>query len=224
MLPNILDIATEHNLTFQHRSFGKKQTLFKCPFCREDDQPRKRKKYYLSLNTQDQLFKCWFCSESGGVFRFMALLEGVSENEVIDRYRKKSGSTYKLHPAEKLTSSQCRMMGLDAKPDWVGIRKFDYQSYKELRELTWKAWKQFLSNEKRFAYQLLVSGIVGGTYGNVIEAIQEREKAIGAPLLADVLNIYSQLERPERINRLEAFVLHVCDPFKYPYSSSAENE
>lgn len=223
MLPNILDIASEHQLAFQSRSFGKKQTLAKCPFCREDDQPRKRKKYYLSLNTQEQLFKCWYCGESGGVFRFMALLEGVSENEVIDRYRKKSGSASKLHPAEKLTSSQCKMMGLDAKPNWIEIRKFDYQSYKEMRELTWKAWKQFLVNEKRFAYQLLVSGIAGGTYGNVIEAIQEREKAIGAPLLMDVLNIYSQPERPERINRLEAFVLHVCDPFKYPYSS-AEKE
>lgn len=223
MLPNILDIATEYQLTFQQRLFGKKQTLCKCPFCREDDQPRKRKKYYLSLNTQEQLFKCWYCGESGGVFRFMSLLEGVSENEVIDRYRKKSGSTYKLHPAEKLTSSQCRMIGLDAKPNWIDIRQFDYQSYKEMRELVWKAWKQLLWNEKRFAYQLLVSGIVGGTYGHVVEAIQEREKAIGALLLAEVLNIYSLPERPGQINRLEAFVLHVCDPFKYPYSS-AEKE
>ncbi|WP_050179613.1 hypothetical protein [Domibacillus robiginosus] len=218
MLPNILDIATDHQLTFQPRSFGKKQTLAKCPFCREDDQPRKRKKYYLSLNTQEQLFRCWFCGESGGVFRFIALLEGVSEKEVIDRYRKKSGSTYKQHPAEKLTSSQCKMMGLDAKPDWVDIRKFDYESYKELRELVWKAWKQFLWNEKRFAYQLLVAGVAGGTYGNVVEAIQEREKAIGSPLLAEVLDIYSLPERPAQINRLEALTLHMCDPLKYPYS------
>lgn len=101
MLPNILDVAAEHGLTFQPRSYGKKQTLAKCPFCLEDDQPRKRKKYYLSLNTHEQVFKCWYCGESGGVFRFMALLEGVSENEVIDRYRKKSGSTYQRHPAEK---------------------------------------------------------------------------------------------------------------------------
>ncbi|WP_046176228.1 hypothetical protein [Domibacillus indicus] len=218
MLPNILDVASEHKLTFQPRSLGKKQTLAKCPFCREDDQPRKRKKYYLSLNTQEQIFKCWYCGESGGVFRFMALLEGVSENEVIDRYRKKSRSTYKLHPAEKLTSSQCRMMGLDKKPDWMGIRKFDYPSYKKLRELVWKAWNQFLQNEKRFAYQLLVISIAGRTYGKAVEAIGKREKEIGAPFLKEVLDIYSLSERPRQINRLEALALHIGDPLKYPYS------
>lgn len=218
MLPNILDIADEHGLTFQPRSYGKKQTVAKCPFCLEDDQPRKRKKYYLSLNTQEQVFQCWFCKESGGVLRFMALLEGVPENEVIDRYRKKSGSTYQRHPAEKLTSSQCKMMGLDAKPDWIDIRHFDDHSYKELRELVWKAWKQFLWNEKRFAYQLLVSGIVGGTYEHTVESIRKREREIGTPLLEEMLAVYSLPERPREVNLLEAFVLHVSNPFKYPYS------
>lgn len=223
MLPSILDIAKDHKLIFNPKAYGKKETLCKCPFCEEDTKPAKRKKYYLSLNTEIQVFQCWFCKESGGVFRFISLLEGVPERDVVDRYRKKKGCTYQLHPAEKLTSQQFKLLRLE-KPDWVDIRRFDYQSYKKLRILVWKAWKQFVGNEKRFSYQLLVAGIESGRYQYVIEKIQKREKEIGVSLLQDVLKLYSLQERPEQLIELEGFALHVCNPKKYPYPFTEKEE
>lgn len=223
MLPNILDIAVKHHLTFETRSYGKKQTLAKCPFCREDAQPHKAKKYYLSLNTEEQLFRCWYCNESGGVFRFMALLEGESEQTVTARYRAKTPKR-PLHPAEKLTGSQCRFMGMDARPDWYEIRSFREDYYKQLLDLVWKAWRQFVTNEKRYAYQLLAMSVAMGTYDKAVQSIQKREKEIGAQLLKEVLFLYSQPERSNPLNHLEELALHIADPVRFPYVSPDKTE
>lgn len=223
MLPNILDIADKHNLTFQQRSYGKKQTLAKCPFCREDEQPRKAKKFYLSLNTEEQVFRCWFCNESGGVFRFIALLEGEAEQAVTNRFRSETPRRH-LHPAEQLTGSQCRLMGLGSRPNWHEIRSFSADHYKSLCELVWKAWKQFLTNEKRYAYQLLCMGIATGSYEKAIRSVQKREKEISADVLKEVLYIYSLQERPGPINRLEELALHIADPVQFPFFPVGEEE
>ena len=45
MLPEILKVAEEYGLTFNHRTHGKKETLYKCIFCEEDSKPGKGHKY-----------------------------------------------------------------------------------------------------------------------------------------------------------------------------------
>ncbi|MDQ0338154.1 hypothetical protein J2S00_000938 [Caldalkalibacillus uzonensis] len=122
MLPEILPNAEQHGLIINERTREKREVLAKCPFCEEDSKPGKEKKFYLSLNTQDQVFKCWFCGEAGGVFRFISLLENIPESEVIERYRGKKGK-YKPHPAERLTLSQLRLLGYKLKTPVGGSEK-----------------------------------------------------------------------------------------------------
>jgi len=209
MLPDILEVANAHNLTFNPRTYGKKQSTCKCPFCYEDSQPHKRRKYYLSLNTQDMLYKCWFCGESGGVFRFMSLLEGRPESEIIAEYRKGRGSGYAPHPAERLSSSQLRLVGL-RKPNWAEARKVDFEIYKSLRRCVLKAWEQFVEKEIRSAYRLFYLGIVTCTYEKQKERIKAREKVVGEPLFDRVLDVYSLPRRPGWCRQSERFVLEVC--------------
>lgn len=220
MLPDILPVAKKHKLSFYHRSLEREEVLAKCPFCQEDSKPGKERKYYLSLNTVDQVYKCWFCGEAGGVFRFISLLEGVPEQDVIERYREKKGSTYKPHPAERLSVSQYRLMGYKEKPDFVGLRDTNIDLYKRKRQECWRDWQEFVKAEKRFAYQMLVVGIYGGRYQKVVQEIREREIEIGAELLKPVLRIYSLPQRPEWTEQAEAFALHVANPKKYPYPST----
>lgn len=52
MLPSIIKIADHYGLENDPKTYGRKESLFKCPFCQSN-------KYHLSLNTQDNVFKCW---------------------------------------------------------------------------------------------------------------------------------------------------------------------
>lgn len=207
MLPDILPVAERHGLIINDRTRGKREVLAKCPFCGEDSKPEKERKYYLSLNTEDQVYKCWFCGESGGVFRFISLLEGISEDEVVEKYRKQKGKKYKPHPAERLTTTQLKLIGYQKKPDWAEIRKGFYDYYLDFRTRLWNEWKAFMEDEKYFAFQQLVLGITNGTYQKVVRMIKEREQEIGAPLLGPVLKIYSMSERPKWAEEAERNVL-----------------
>ncbi len=207
MIPEILEIAKQHKLHI--RSLIGKEVHAKCPFCQEDSKPGKKKRYYLSLNTQDQVYKCWFCGESGGVIRFISLLEGASEEEVAKRYRKRKI----IHPAEKLTRSQRNMMrevfGYAVDPDWKRMKERNRAYYLRTLDLLWEDWKSFLEIEKHNAYQALVAGILLGKYTASIEGIRKREKEIQASILEEVLNIYSCAERPRWTENAEAFVREI---------------
>lgn len=220
MLPEILPVAERHGLKFDPKTLGKKEARAKCPFCKADSAPGKERKFYLSLNTQDQVFKCWYCGESGGVFRFISLLEGIPESDVVERYREQKGKGYKPHPAERLSLSQYRLMGYKQKPDFVGLRKCDLRIYKRKRDECWQDWRDFVAGERRSAFQTLIVGIHDINFQKAVQKIREREKEIGAELLKPVLNIYSLSERPEWTEQAEAFALHVCDPEKYPFPST----
>jgi hypothetical protein len=219
LLPEILKIAEEHGLRINPRTYDKKEVMVKCPFCGHDDLPGKERKYHLSLNTEDQVFKCWVCKESGGVFRFIALLEGIPESDVIERYHHKKGH-YKPHPAEKLTLHQCRLLGYKNKPNWAAMRKRDMEYHRRTRNQLWREWMDFMAEQKRLAYQLLVVGIQSMKYKKTIEAIKQMEIEISAPLLEDVLKIYSLPHRPHWAVEAEAFALHVANPKKYPWPST----
>lgn len=202
MLPEILHIARQHKLSLCSRTLHKEEVLCKCPFCNEDSKPGKRRKYYLSLNTKDQVFKCWFCGESGGVFRFMALLEGVTEDEVRSQYRKQKVS----HPAERLTRRQRKLMGFDSDPDWDAMKRRDMSYYFRTMDFLWSEWKHFVDSQIREAYFLLLLGIRFHKYSEYIEEIRKLEQSIGAPLLNLVLHIYSSPKRPKWTDSIEAFV------------------
>lgn len=145
MLPNILDIAHAYNLIFDQRNYGKKETLCKCPFCKEDMKPGKDKKFYLSLNTHDQVYKCWFCNEAGGVLQFEAKLSGLPFTKVKEKYFGKSKRN--LHPAFRLTPDQLDKIG------WRYYKQKDFIGFKKRRDQVYKDWKRFVHNElvKHFA-------------------------------------------------------------------------
>lgn len=216
MLPDILEVAEKHQLIINSRTQGKKETTAKCPFCKEDSKPEKKHKYYLSLNTDDQVFKCWYCGESGGVYRFISLLENIPESEAIKKYQVGKRKV-KLHPAEKLTANQLKLLGYKGKPNWFELRKRDANYYKRTRDLIWSEWKDFMQHEKYKAFQFLVTGIYSLNYQKVILQIKEREKEISASLLEPVLKIYSLSKRPEWTKHAEKFALHVCNPKKFPF-------
>lgn len=220
MLPDILEMAQRHGLKMDPKTVGKKEVLCKCPFCGQDDGPGREKKFHLSLNTEDEVFKCWLCQESGGVYRFIALLEGMPESEVIERYRKKGGKGYKPHPAERLTTHQLRLLGYQKRPNWVGMRKRDKAYYKRARHLIFQEWKAFKAEQKRWAFQTLIVGIQSLHYQKAVVDIRQREQEIETPLLKDVLNLYSLSKRPEWTKEAEAFALHVSDPKSHPWPST----
>jgi hypothetical protein len=194
MLPNIISIAEENGLIFNSKTMGKKEVLCKCPFCHEDANKRR---FYLSLNTQDQVFNCWYCKASGGVFRFISLLSGVPESEVIQKHRKANGKqVYKAHPAEELTTAQLRLIGFHGKSNWFEIRKRDKDYFKRTLEYIWSEWQAYLDTQKRISFQILIMGIKTGIYTQAIRWIEEKSKEIGYSLLPDVLKVYGTDTRP----------------------------
>lgn len=202
MLPDILSVALKHQLILNGRTLHNIEVLCKCPFCFEDSKPAKKRKYYLSLNTKDQVFKCWFCGESGGVLRFIALLEGLTEEEVRHKYRRKK----KSHPAERLTRRQRKLIGGVCEPDWEAMKKRDYAYFRRTMDHIWDQWKEYVDEKVREAYFLLLLGIRFRKYSEYIEEIRKLEQSVGTPLLNQVLHIYSSPKRPKWTESLEAFI------------------
>lgn len=202
MLPDILSIADQHALIVNNKTRHREEAECKCPFCYEDSKPQKKRRYYLSLNTKDQVFKCWFCGESGGVLRFISLLEGVAEEEVRSRFRKRKVE----HPAERLTRRQRKLIGENIEPDWATMKKRDPAYYIRTMKWMWSEWSAFVHTQLEQAYFLLLLGIRFGKYSEYIEEIKKLEKMLDTPLLKEVLNIYSSAKRPVWTERIEAFI------------------
>lgn len=205
MLPSIVEIAEDYGLRFDASSRNREEVRCKCPFCHEDDKPNKERRYYLSLNSKDQVFRCWFCGEKGGVFRFISLLKGISEEEVRKHYRKRKV----VHPAERLSSHQRTLLRqwLGGKePDWRAMRERDYAYYKRSLDLIWQDWNEFIAYELQQAYFFLLLGIRSGKYQVYVERIRRREKEIEWALLQPVCEVFSQAERPAWTNEVESRV------------------
>lgn len=144
MLPSILNVAENYNLESDPKSYGKKESLFKCPFCKEDS--NKEKKFYLSLNTEKNVFKCWYCKESGGVLHFEALLSGLPFEEVREKYfgkRKKN-----LHPAYRLSPDQLRKIG------WQQKKRDNFQFFVNKKDEVLKDWVLYVYEELTTYYAL----------------------------------------------------------------------
>lgn len=52
LLPNIVEVADSHGLDCNFKTRGKKEVMFKCPFCHADSN---KNRFYLSLN-EDKMF------------------------------------------------------------------------------------------------------------------------------------------------------------------------
>jgi len=185
LLPNVLDIADRHGLSVDRKTLGKKEVRTKCPFCKADT--GRDNKFYMSLNGDKNVFKCWYCKEAGGALRFQSLLEGTPEHVLIERIRKKSGSTYRKHPAERLTSNQLRLLGYP-NVDWVANRKFDEGFYKKFRERVYREWQAYVRVQKEFAYQILFVGFISGHLNRSVEKVKEMEKELQLEFLDELLD------------------------------------
>lgn len=210
MLPDILEVAKRHSLSFNPRTFGKKQTTCKCPFCMEDSLPHKRRKFYLSINTQEMLFRCWFCGECGGVFRFMALLEGKPESEILEAFRKSRHGRYTPHPAERLTARQLRLIGVE-KPNWTEARSIDPVTYRKLRGYVSRLWSDFAASQLHSAYRHFHLGVLTGNLEEQKVRIKRMEAELGEPLLERVMEIHSRTERPGWCRSCESLVQEVLE-------------
>ncbi|QQZ58931.1 hypothetical protein JI735_19575 [Paenibacillus sonchi] len=210
MLPEIVEVAKLHQLELNHRTIHNEEVLAKCPFCQEDSKPGKRRRFYLSLNSQGQVFRCWYCGESGGVLRFISLLEGVNEEEVKERYRSQDKRrSRKRHPVEQWSTGQRRVYRViygGKEPDWQVMRKRDYSYY--LRTLDWMQtqWNEIVQHELERAYFWLLLGIHSGRYAHYIARIQSREKLLEIPLLSPVLELFSRSSRPGWTVEVEEFI------------------
>lgn len=202
ILPNILDIAVQHNLDFSKRSVynrpEEKRAI--CPFhvCTTHRQPE----YHLYINTMKNTFKCFSCGESGGVVKFIALLEGKTEQQVLDEL--KGGSEpkrkrKKVHPAETLTAIQLKALGFDRFTGWYQFKKTWSHNPAYVRRTMnwmWREWQDYLQYRLENAYKLLLIGLMTGNYRHAIARIKEESDQLGVDLLAKVLTIYSQRNRP----------------------------
>lgn len=219
MLPDIISVAEQHSLRLNHKTLNNKEVLCKCPFCKEDSKPTKKNRYYLSLNQEDNVFKCWYCKESGGVFRFISLLENQPEHAVISKYRKKNGikKSYSPHPAEQLSSHQLRLMEFHSKPRWDLMYKRDKKYYYRTCKMVWESWQEYLAFQRYNAFKSLVVGIETGTYQKAIQEILTQEEKIGVSegtLLNEVLKVYSMSQRPEWAEQGERFAKEITRSVK----------
>ncbi|OZU89047.1 hypothetical protein CIL03_08500 [Virgibacillus indicus] len=146
MLPNILDVALAYDLQFNPKTYGKKESLAKCPFCKEDS--NKRKKFYLSLNIDYQLYKCWYCAESGGVLDFEAKLSGRSFTEVKQKYFGKCQTP--IHPAFGLDPYQLEKIG------WKEYKRKSFKEFQEKKDEVFQDWENYVKKELVRNYALFM--------------------------------------------------------------------
>ena len=205
MLPSILEVATQHGLRINGRSSQSKKDLrCKCPFCQTDAQ--QKDKFYLSLNVTDNVFKCWACGESGGVLKLIALLEKRSVEEVKRSLWGDTKSSRKpLHPAERLTPSQLKMLGFITS-NWGELKQRDPAGYKNTLDWIWREWLAQVNQLKRSAY----IGLLTLTDSVEIQAhCQKYADQIGIQteaLLYELTRIKFSHRKPEWANTAEQFV------------------
>lgn len=133
MMPNVMDIAREYELTQNPKTSDEKEAMFKCPFCKED--ASKKGKYYLSLNEVKNVFKCWYCSEYGGAIALEAKITGEPFNKV--KARRMGEKAKSQQKAFALSPEQLKEIG------WHKTKRNDYNSFAANHKRVWKYWKSY---------------------------------------------------------------------------------
>lgn len=223
ILPDILAVAQEHGIHLGNRvSHRPDEVRAHCPFC--DD-----RKYHLYLNPDKQTFNCYRCGTKGGVIRFLSLLTGDSETNILEEIKaalKNSNRTRtkreKIHPALRLNSFQLRHIGRE-RPDWNTAFKVNPQRAKKMADEIWQTWQAFLEKELYFALSDMYMAIQRGQYSKEVEKIKARSKEIGYDLLTPCLMHYASPNPPrwvkEAKNRAEKWIALELDPTNQPISS-----
>ncbi|MGE7920656.1 hypothetical protein ACQKM9_17225 [Viridibacillus sp. NPDC093762] len=150
MLPRIIEIAEQNGLTFNPRTYGKRETTCKCPFCNEDGN---KDKWYLSLNTHDNVYKCWYCGVKGGVLDFESRLTNTPYQVVKEKYFPKKENGKKKHGAYTLNNYQLKKIG------WDEYKRSSLEGFQKKRDEIFTDWKQHENSELRklFAMFLVAS-------------------------------------------------------------------
>lgn len=176
MLPAIMEVAMQHGLEMNvSSSHSLKDARFKCPFCRAD--AGRKDKFYLSLNVRDNVFRCWACDESGGVLKFIALLE----HDSIEGVKRKLWGNPKiprkpLHPAERLTPAQLKAIGFRGSA-WGKLKQGDAAYYQRTLNWVWQEWQVHVRDVKRHAYRRFLLAL---TSEEITAATRDCASEIGA--------------------------------------------
>lgn len=188
ILPYIVDKAEEYGLRKYPRMTARGEIRVCCPFCGDDT------KYHCYLNPTENIFHCFRCGASGGVARFIAWIENRSELEVLDEYRQKAGVNRKktVHPAERLTAHQYRLMGFK-KPQY---EKMTPEMKARILERMWGYWKAFEERKVRIAFLCYLYGLYTQQPHKAKRWVEEMEKETGLQLWQKCQKLY-QLPRDQ---------------------------
>lgn len=223
ILPDILAVAQEHGIHLGNRvSHRPDEVRAHCPFC--DD-----RKYHLYLNPDKQTFNCYRCGTKGGVIRFLSLLTGDSETNILEEIKaalKNSNRTRtkreKIHPALRLNSFQLRHIGRE-RPDWNTAFKVNPQRAKKMADEIWQEWLAFLEKEQYFALSDLYIALQKGQYSQEVEKIKARSKEIGHDILTPCLINYASSNPPQWVReakiRAEKWIAMEINPLHQPLSN-----
>jgi len=210
VLPDIVEVARKHGLEIRHRTTTNGDYRANCPFCERNGLTPDRK-YHLYLAPADKpgrqnVFHCFRCGEQGGVAKFIALLTGRDEAEVVEEFRRRWWEEHAgqkprpRHPAESLTEEQIRRTGLmDYRPDWRGWWKANPEATKKVLDALWKEWNRYLRPYRILGFALLLKGIELNDMGWAMNAIEVLMPAqvVKHDVRIDVLEAFSTSPWPE---------------------------
>jgi hypothetical protein len=207
ILPDILEVASQHNVHLGKPVSGRPGEIrAQCPFCLSN-LGKADKHFHLYLNSHKGTFKCQRCNEKGGVIKFIAVLNGTTENYVLEEiksnYRNENSGRIrrpikKKHPALTLNYYQLKELGIGGKLNWSDL-KDDPAGQKLVADYIWQKWLNFLEYEKMQAVKIIYLYVKSSTtgYSKAIEYIRLRSKEIGFDLLTPVLEEYGSSKPPE---------------------------
>ena len=111
-----------------------------CPFCGD-------MKQNLELNVDKDVFHCWACGVGGGVIRFYALLNNVSEFAAKETlFPARSGKPRFDHPALHLSREELKLIGFRPMPRYKPNHMTDkdwFMYRKRTLDWIWIAWRRY---------------------------------------------------------------------------------
>lgn len=203
ILPKILEVAEGYGLKKFPRLTNRGETRVCCPFCGDDT------KYHCYLNPYQNMFHCFRCGKSGGVAHFIAFYENRSLTEVLKELKEKAGVNRKtVHPAERLTAHQYRLMGFHRKPQFNKLGK-EYR--KRTLDWVWKTWKAYEKRTLQFAFLYYLYGLYTQSLPKAKLWVEEMEKRRGTKHLWERCERIYQLPR----DQWEEWMFRVIDMVTY---------
>jgi len=122
-LVTIEEVADRNELKL-YRTSHAGQWKAHCPACGD-----KRDQFHLYVSADRDAFVCQKCGEKGGATQFHAFLRDISFEEAkLELYPPSEKSHRRIHPVEKLTREQLKMMGYRLRkprsypPKWVQLQ------------------------------------------------------------------------------------------------------